>query len=115
MGKVSIKVSERFLIVKDEKGVETHIIFNPPVIAQSANIKIELRKEKNHDRPHIHLVKKGKKKSIDVSLALDDFSCLAGEENLKCFERDEYLKVLEFLIANKDRFKELYKKLRGEL
>jgi len=50
-----------------------------------------------------------------VSIALDVFSILAGEENVKHFDKNEFQKIGEFLTENVDRFKEIYENLRGEL
>lgn len=115
MGKTPIKVSEYFVVRTDEHGVETEVIYSPPLLAESANIKVELRKEKNHTRPHVHIIKKGSDKSIDVSVALDDLSILAGGENADHFNRREWEKLGDFLFDNQDRFIKLYATLRGDL
>lgn len=86
MTKAPVKINEHFVVMTDENGNETDVIYNPPLLAESENIRVELRKEKNHNRPHVHIIKKGRNKSYDVSLALDDFSLLAGGENLKHFD-----------------------------
>ncbi len=115
MGKAPIKVTEHFVIKTDDEGNETEVIYNPPLLAESINIRIELRKEKNHNRAHVHIIKKGKYKSHDVSIALDDFEILAGGDNLKHFASDEYEVIANFIIENQDRFIEVYAKLRGDL
>lgn len=66
MTKAPVKINEHFVVVTDEKGNETDIIYNPPLLAESENIRVELRKEKNHNRPHVHIIKKGRKNSYDV-------------------------------------------------
>jgi hypothetical protein len=85
--------------------------FNPPLLAETQHIRIELRKEKNHHRPHVHVIKKVK----DVSIAIDDLSVLAGEKNLKYFDRDELLAIADFIFENQDRFMQIYNNLRGDL
>lgn len=115
MGKAPIKVNEHFVVNTDENGNETEVIYSPPHLAQTQNIRVELRKEKNHDRPHVHIIKKGKDKSCDVSIALDDFDILAGEDNLKHFAKDEYQVIIDFIVENQDRFIEVYATLRGDL
>lgn len=115
MGKAPIKVNEHFVVNTDEKGNETEVIYNPPLLAQTQNIRVELRKEKNHNRPHVHVIKKGRNKSHDVSIALDDFEILAGEDNLKHFAKDEYQAIIDFIVENQDRFIEVYATLRGDL
>jgi hypothetical protein len=115
MGKAPIKVNEHFVVITDDKGNETKAIYSPPLLAESQNIRVELRKEKNHNRPHVHIIKKGSHKSYDVSIALDNFDILAGGENLKHFAKDEYQVIIDFIVENQDRFIEVYATLRGEL
>jgi hypothetical protein len=115
MGKAPIKVNEHFAVLTDDKGTETDVIYNPPLLAESQNIRVELRKEKNHNRPHVHIIKKGSNKSYDVSVALDNFDILAGEDNLKHFADDEYQVIVDFIVENQDRFIEVYETLRGDL
>lgn len=115
MRKAPIKVNEHFVVNTDEKGSETEVIYNPPLLAETQNIRIELRKEKNHNRPHVHIIKKGKDKSHDVSIALDTLEILAGGDNLKFFSSDEYEVITDFIIDNQDRFIEVYASLRGDL
>lgn len=99
----------------DEEGNETEVIYNPPLLAESETIRVELRKEKNHSRPHIHIIRKGKNKSYDVSVALDDLSILAGGENVDQFDEREWDKVSDFLFDNQDRFIKMYATLKGDL
>lgn len=115
MGKAPIKVNEYFAVKTDDEGTETDVIYDPPLLAESQNIRVELRKEKNHNRPHVHIIKKGRNKSYDVSVALDNFDILAGEENLKHFDEKEFEAIADFISKNQDRFKEVYVKLRGDL
>jgi len=115
MGKAPIKVNEHFAVKTDDEGTETDVIYDPPLLAESQNIRVELRKEKNHSRPHVHIIKKGRNKSYDLSVALDDFDILAGEENLKRFGEKEFEAIADFISKNQDRFKEVYVKLRGDL
>lgn len=115
MGKAPIKVNERFVVRTDDDGATTEVIYDPPLLAQSQNIRVELRKEKNHNRPHVHIIKKGKDKSFDVSIALDDLEILAGKENVGVFGEAEYQVIIEFIIDNQDRFKKIYENLRGDL
>ncbi len=115
MGKAPLKVNEHFVVNTDEKGNETEVIYNPPLLAESQNIKVELRKEPKHHRPHVHIIKKGKDKSCDVSVALDDLSILAGGENRDQFDEREWDKLADFLFDNQDRFIKLYATLRGDL
>jgi hypothetical protein len=115
MGRPPIKVSVNFVVKTDHKGVETEVIYNPPLMAESQNIRVELRIEHRHPRPHVHVIKKGKDKSYDVSIALDDLEILAGENNLKHFDRKEFQAIAEFISENQDRFKEIYETLRGNL
>jgi hypothetical protein len=115
MGKPPIKVNEHFVVSIDDNGNEADVIYNPPLLADTQNIRVELRKEKNHNRPHIHIIKKGKNKSHDVSIALDDFTVLAGGENLEHFDEREWDKISDFLVGNQDRFIKLYETLRGDL
>jgi len=56
MGKAFIKVNEYFAIKTDKNGDQTEFIYNPPLIAESQNIRIELR-QKKHKRPHVHIIK----------------------------------------------------------
>lgn len=115
MRKAPIKVNEHFVVKTDDKGNETEVIYSPPLLAESQNIRVELRKEKNHKRPHVHVIKKGRDKSHDVSIAIDDFDILAGEDNLKHFAKDEYQAIIDFIVENQDRFIEVYATLRGDL
>jgi hypothetical protein len=115
MGKDPIKVNEHFVVKTDDKGTETEVIYNPPLLAESQNIRVELRKEKNHNRPHVHVIKKGRDKSHDVSIALDNFDILAGGDNLKHFDEREFEAIADFISKNKDRFIDVYAKLRGDL
>jgi hypothetical protein len=115
MGKAPIKLNEHFLIQTDDQRNETEVIYNPPLLAESHNVRVELRKEKNHNRPHVHVIKKGRNRSYEVSMALDDFEILAGDENLKHFAKDEYRVIIEFIVENQDRFIEVYATLRGDL
>jgi len=115
MTKAPIKISEYFVLVTDDEGNEVEVIFHPPLLAESENIRVELRKELNHHRPHVHIIKKGRVSSFDVSIALDDLTVLAGGKNVKHFEIQEYQKIQEFLAENADRFYVIYEKLRGEL
>jgi hypothetical protein len=115
MGKALTKVNEHFVVLTDDKGTESDVIYDPPLLAESENIRIELRKEKKHNRPHVHIIKKGKHKSCDVSIALDNFDILAGEDNLKHFAKDEYQLIIDFIVENQDRFIEVYATLRGDL
>jgi hypothetical protein len=115
MGKTPIKLNEHFAVATDENGIKNEVIYYPPLLAESQNIRIELRKEKNHARAHVHIIKKGRNHSYDVSIALDDLTLLAGTENLKHFARNEYQAILEFIIENQDRFKKIYEVLRGDL
>jgi hypothetical protein len=114
VGKAPIKINEHFVVQTDVTGSEAEVIYNPPLLAESENIKVELRKEKNHDRPHVHIIKKGKNKSYDVSLALDDLTFLAGEDNLKHFSKKEYEVIIDFILKNQDRFIKVYASLRGD-
>ncbi len=93
MGKAPIKVNEHFVIKTDDEGNETEVIYNPPLLAESQNIRVELRKEQKHHRPHVHIIKKRKDKSYDVSVALDDLSILAGGENRDQFDSREWDKL----------------------
>jgi len=113
--KAPVKINEHFVVMTDEKSNETDIIYNAPLLADSQNIRVELRKEKNHKRPHVHIIKKGRINSYNVSVALDDFSILAGGENLKHFDNKEWDKIGNFLFDNQDRFIKLYETLRGDL
>ncbi len=115
MGKAPIKVNEHFVVRTDDDGATTEVIYDPPLLAESQNIRVELRKEKNHNRPHVHIIKKGKDKSYDVSVALDDFIILAGGENLMYFDEREWDKIGDFLLKNQERFIKLYETLRGDL
>lgn len=115
MTKAPVKVNEHFVVTTDEKGNESEVIYNPPLLAETGNIRVELRKEKNHNRAHVHLIKKGKNKSFEVSVALDDFSLLAGRENAQHFDDKEWDKIGDFLFDNQDRFIKLYEILRGNL
>jgi hypothetical protein len=115
MGKAPIKVNEHFVVNTDDKGSETEVIYNPPLLAETQNVRIELRKERNHGRPHVHVIKKGRNNSYDVSIALDDFDILAGEDNLKYFAKDEYQVIVDFIVENQDRFIKVYATLRGDL
>ncbi len=115
MGKAPIKVNEHFVIVTDENDVETEIIYNPPLLAESQNIRVELRKEKNNNRPHVHIIKKGNNKSYDVSVALDDLNILAGGKNVDQFDEREWEQIGNFLFDNQERFIKLYATLRGDL
>lgn len=115
MRKAPIKLNEHFVVKTDDKGNETEVIYNPPLLAESQNIRVELRKEKNHNRPHVHIIKKGKDKSYDVSVALDDLSILAGCENVDQFDEREWDKIGDFLFDNQERFIKLYTILRGDL
>ncbi len=115
MGKAPIKVNEHFVIKTENDGTTTEVIYNPPLLAETQNIRIELRKEQNHNRPHVHIIKKGKDKSYDVSFALDNFEILAGEENLKVFDINEYQQIIDFIVENQESFIEVYATLRGDL
>lgn len=115
MTKSLIKLNEYFVIETDREGNEVEVIYNPPLLAESQNIRVELRKEKNHRRPHIHIIKKGRGKIYDVSVALDDFSILAGGENKARFNEKEWDKIGDFLFDNQGTFIKLYKTLRGDL
>jgi hypothetical protein len=115
MGKAPIKVNEHFVVRTDDDGATTEVIYDPPLLAESQNIRVELRKEKNHNRPHVHIIKKGKDKSYDVSVALDDFIILAGGENLMHFDEREWDKIGDFLLKNQEKFIKLYETLRGDL
>lgn len=115
MGKAPIKVNEHFVVQIDDEGNETEVIYNPPLLAESQNIRVELRKEKSHNRPHVHIIKKGRNKSYDVSVALDDFEILAGMENVDQFDEREWDKIGDFLVENQDRFIKLYEILKGDL
>ena len=115
MGKPPIKINDYLELVFDEDGKETTVIYDPPLLAETANLRVELRKEKNHGRPHVHIIKKSKGNFYEVSLALDSLLPLVGEENLKYFADKEYRVILEFLVANQDRLIKVYKTLKGEL
>lgn len=115
MVKAPIKVNEHFVVRTDDVGATTEVIYDPPLLAESQNIRVELRKEKNHNRPHVHIIKKGKDKSYDVSIALDDLEILAGKENVRVFGEAEYQVIIEFIIDNQDCFKKIYENLRGDL
>ena len=115
MGRAPIKVNEHFVVKTDDKGVETEVIYNPPLLAESQNIRVELRKEQKHNRPHVHVIKKGRDKSHDVSIALDNFDILAGGENLKHFDENEFEAIADFISKNQVRFIDVYAKLRGDL
>lgn len=115
MGRAPIKVNEHFVVNTDDLGNETEVIYDPPLLAQTRNIRVELRKEKNHDRPHVHVIKKGKNKSHNVSIALDELEILAGGDNIKFFGDDEYEAIIDFIIDNQDRFIDVYVTLRGDL
>ena len=115
MRKAKIKVNEYFIVLIDEDGEEIEVIFNPPLLAESSGVRVELRKERNHNRPHLHIIKKGKTRIYDVSIALDELVVLAGKENLKYFAKDEYKVIMEFIVDNQDRFKKIYNNLRVDL
>ena len=115
MAKAPIKVNEHFAVVTDDKGNRTEIIYNPPLLAKVGNLKIELRKELNHNRPHIHLIRKCGKSVYDVSIAINDLVVLAGGHNLKYLDKVEYQKILEFILDNQELLETLYKELRGDL
>lgn len=115
MTKAPVKVNEHFVVTTDEKGNDTEVIYNPPLLAETENIRVELRKEKNHNCPHVHIIKKGRNKTFDVSVALDDLSLLAGSENVQHFDDKEWDKLGEFLFNNQSRFIKLYATLRGDL
>ena len=116
MGKAPVKGETHLDVTLDENGKQVEVIYDPPLLATFGNIRVELRKEKNHDRPHIHIMKTAKSgKTNDVSIALDDFECLAGHENLKSFDRREYQAVMEFLAEKQDQLIEVYKKLKGDV
>lgn len=115
MGKAPIKVNEHFVVKEDDKGVTSEVIYNPPLLAESQNIRVELRKEKNHNRPHVHIIKKGKDKSYDVSIALDDFEILAGTDNLESFDKNEFQQIADFIVENQEIFIKVYATLRGDL
>lgn len=115
MTKAPVKVNEYFVVMTDKEGNETEVIYNPPLLAETENIRVELRKEKNHGRPHVHIIKKGKNKSYDVSVALDDLSLLAGSENVQHFDDKEWDKIGDFLFDNQNEFIKLYVSLRGDL
>ena len=115
MAKAPIRINEHFVVITDENGNEIEIIYNPPLLAESENIRIELRKEEKHNRPHVHILKKGNATSFEISIALDSLNVLAGKEKLKHFAERELKKIGEFLAENADRFKEIYENLRGDL
>ena len=115
MGKALVKVNEYFVVKTDDGGNETEVIYNPPLLAQTQNIRVELRKEKKHERPHVHVIKKGRDKFHGVSIALDDFTVLAGEDQLKHFDSKEFQYISHFLWRNRERFMTLYQALRGDL
>ena len=115
MTKAPVKVNEHFVVTTDEKGNETEVIYNPPLLAKTENIRVELRKEKNYGRPHVHIIKKGKNKSLDVSLALDDLTILVGDENVKFFGTDEYDQIIDFILNNQELLVQIYENLRGDL
>lgn len=108
MGKTPVRVNEYFEISEDGE----EFIHNPPLLAEFGNLRVELRKEKNHSTPHVHVIKN---KIHDVSLRISDLKVLAGKENIPYFDRNEYRAVLEFIIENGNHFIECYEKLRGEL
>ena len=60
MGKAPIKVNEHFVVRTDDDGATTEVIYDPPLLAESQNIRVELRKEKNHNRPQFTLLKREK-------------------------------------------------------
>lgn len=47
MAKAPIRVSEHF-VVKARDGSEAEVIYDPPLLAESQNIRVELRKEKKN-------------------------------------------------------------------
>ena len=100
----------------DDEGNQTDVIYNPPHLANTQNIRVELRKEQKHARPHVHVIKKGKDSKGDgLSIALDDFDILAGKEHLKLFSKAEYEAVTDFLLENQEKFIKIYETLRGDL
>lgn len=115
MGRAPIRVNEHFVVVEDENGNEADVIYDPPLLADVGNLKVELRKELNHSMPHVHIVKKCGKNEYDVSIAIDDLKVLAGDKNRKYFDPREYQQTLEFILENQERLETLYKKLRGDL
>lgn len=116
MVRARIKKMHHFVVTVAEGGEQLEVIYNPPLLAQFGNIRIELRKEKNHERPHIHIMKSAKAgKTNDVSIALDNFDLLAGQENVQFFDKREYQAVVEFLADKQDLLIGLYKKLKGEV
>ncbi len=115
MGKAPIKVNEHFVVKADDKGNETEVIYSPPLLAETQNIRVELRKERNHNRPHVHIIKKGKDKSFDVSIAIDDLEILAGGDKVRIFGTEEYDRILDFILNNQEILMKVYQNLRGDL
>jgi len=109
MTKTPIKINEYFIV----KGDFLEMIYSPPLLAEVGNLRVELRKELNHSRPHLHVIKKCGKSEYGVSLALDNLDVLAGSENIERFDRREYEAVLNFIIENLELFEKVYKTLRG--
>ncbi len=112
MGKVPVRVNEYFKLLEDDDGIEQAFIYNPPLLAESLNIRVELRKEVSHNRPHVHVIKKGKAKFYDVSFALDDFEIIAGADNLKFFDKNEFQKIVDFIVENQEAFIKVYASIR---
>jgi hypothetical protein len=115
MSKAQVKGNEHFLVRVDEEGNKVELIYDPPLLAEFGNLRVELRKELKHHRAHVHIIKKCGKIEYDVSLALDNLDILAGESNISHFNKGEYKAVMVFIIENLEMFAEIYNGLRGDL
>lgn len=112
MSRPRIVIDEYFALEVDE-GVKRYI-YNPPLLAKTRNLRIELRQEKNHSAPHVHVIKKGSD-GVSIIIEEDNIKIVAGESELEHFDEREFEAVVKFLVKNQNHLREIYKKLRGSL
>lgn len=113
--KPKVEDIDRYFVVNEgteEKPEE--VIYSPPLLAKLDKIRIELRQEKNHGAPHVHIIKKGSGKTCEISVdlkTLKPFDVTNGD----IMSENEYKVILKFIQEHQGDLVKLYKILRSRL